>query len=82
MPVRWHTTGGGFKFDGLPPKALPGEWLSADTQVRGTAVLMLGPDPIIGRQEIWLTTGTQPDRSLRIATDGLRPFAVTAPDAP
>ena len=82
MPVRWHTTDGGFRFDGLPPQALPDRWLAADTQVRGTAMLRLGPDPIIGRQEVWLTSAGRPDKALRIATDGLRPFAVRAPDAP
>ena len=82
VPVLWHTTEGGFKFEGLPPQALPDRWLAPDTQVRGTAALQLGPDPIIGRQEIWLTTASQPERALRIATDGLRPFAVVPADAP
>jgi len=34
---------------------------------------VLGPEPIIGPQEIELSLG---DQHLRIATDGLRPFAV------
>jgi general secretion pathway protein H len=73
---------GGFRFDGLPPKALPDRWLADTTQVLGTAALQLGPEPIIGRQEVVIATTTQPGRSLRIATDGLRPFTVTTAATP
>jgi general secretion pathway protein H len=82
VPVRWYPTPGGFHFDGVPPDALPGRWLSDTTQVLGTATLQLGPEPIIGKQAVVLGSTAVPDRSLRIATDGLRPFAVTAGDAP
>ncbi len=82
MPVRWHTTAQGFAFDGLPTQALPGRWLSADTLVRGPAALLLGPEPIIGNQSVTLTTASQPGRSLRISTDGLRPFSVQAAAPP
>lgn len=77
--VVWRTTENGFRFEGLAPQALPTQWLASDTQVRGTAALLLGPDPIIGAQEVWITSANQPERALRIATDGLRPFAVAAP---
>ena len=43
---------------------------------------MLGPEPIIGRQEVVLASAAAPERSLRIATDGLRPFAVTRGGSP
>jgi general secretion pathway protein H len=82
VPVRWHTTAEGFRFEGVPANALPGRWLSDTTEVRGTATLQLGPEPIIGRQEVVIGSSAAPDRSLRIATDGLRPFAVVAADAP
>ena len=82
MPVRWHTTDGGFRFDGVPPKALPDNWLGTDTRVLGTAMLVLGPEPIIGRQSVLLSSISEPSRTLRLATDGLRPFTVQAPDAP
>ena len=82
VPVRWYPTPGGFHFDGVPPDALPERWLSDTTQVLGTATLQLGPEPIIGKQAVVLGSTAVPDRSLRIATDGLRPFAVTAGDAP
>ncbi len=82
VPVRWYTTPGGFRFDGVPPNSLPENWLSDTTQVQGTATLQLGPEPIIGRQEVILGSSAAPDRSLRIATDGLRPFSVVTGVAP
>lgn len=76
VPVRWYPVEGGFRFDGVPPNALPDKWLSDTTQVRGPAALSLGPEPIIGKQEVVLESPALPGRSLRVATDGLRPFAV------
>ncbi len=81
VPVRWYATAAGFRFEGVPSGALPDHWLSETTLVRGGTTLLLGPEPIIGRQEVVLTSSAAPERSLRIATDGLRPFAVTAGDA-
>jgi len=78
VPVRWYPVEGGFRFDGLPPDALPDRWLSDTTQVRGPVALQLGPEPIIGKQAVVLESSAAPGRSLRIATDGLRPFVVTA----
>jgi general secretion pathway protein H len=81
VAVRWYPTDGGFRFDGVPPDALPERWLVETTQVRGAATLQLGPEPIIGKQEVVLESTALPGRSLRVATDGLRPFSVTAGDA-
>jgi len=44
--------------------------------------LQLGPEPIIGKQAVVLATAGTSQRTLRVATDGLRPFAVTAGDVP
>jgi general secretion pathway protein H len=77
VPVRWYPVAGGFRFDGVPPGALPQNWLSASTQVRGAAALQLGPEPIIGPQQVVLESAAAPGHRLRIATDGLRPFAVS-----
>ncbi|MEJ8854474.1 prepilin-type N-terminal cleavage/methylation domain-containing protein [Variovorax robiniae] len=84
--VRWRTTPEGFTFDGLPPNALPGTWLENGVTAQPslangqtTPALLLGPDPIIAAQQVVLTTEGPPARSLRIATDGLRPFAVVSP---
>ncbi|HSV47331.1 MAG TPA: prepilin-type N-terminal cleavage/methylation domain-containing protein [Ramlibacter sp.] len=76
IAVRWRAVDGGFAFEGALAEPLPQNWLEPSTQVQGLPVLVLGPEPIIGRQQLVLVSGTQPGRSLRIATDGLRPFAV------
>jgi len=82
VPVRWYATEGGFHFDGAPAESLPDSWLSDSTHVVGTATLQLGPEPIIPRQEVVLASTAAPGRSLRIATDGLRPFAVSTQESP
>ncbi|MDQ0587457.1 GspH/FimT family pseudopilin [Variovorax paradoxus] len=87
VAVRWRIVeGGSFVFDGLPPDALPSGWaasgISAQASLAGgapIAAVQLGPDPIIAAQQIVLYSEGPPARSLRIATDGLRPFTVTAP---
>lgn len=81
QPVRWVATDEGFRFDGLPRDALPERWLSNDTRVVGRGVLVLGPEPVIGPQAVDLASADRPDRTLRVATDGLRPFAIRQ-DAP
>jgi len=78
VAVRWYPVAGGFRFDGVPANSLPDRWLSDTTQVRGAVALQLGPEPIIGRQQVVLESSAAPGRSLRVATDGLRPFAVTS----
>lgn len=78
QPVRWVAVEGGFRFEGLPRDTLPRNWLADDTRVAGRGVLVLGPEPVIGRQEVVLTSAEHPERSVRIATDGVRPFAVAA----
>jgi general secretion pathway protein H len=81
VAVRWHVTAQGFAFVGLPaivasdPKATT-DWLDSDTQALAGADVVLGPDPIIAPQSITLTSRRQPDKSLQLATDGVRPFAV------
>jgi general secretion pathway protein H len=75
--VRWVARPDGFRFEGLPPNALPHEWLAADTQVLEGNVLVLGPEPVIPPQAVVLASGEHPGHALRIATDGLRPFTVT-----
>ncbi|HEX7889547.1 MAG TPA: prepilin-type N-terminal cleavage/methylation domain-containing protein [Ramlibacter sp.] len=81
QPVRWVAAEGGFRFEGLPKDALPQQWLSADTRVVGRGVLVLGPEPVIGPQAVALASAQRPDRHLRVATDGVRPFQV-APEQP
>ena len=79
QPVRWVPVEGGFRFEGLPREALPDRWLSDDTRVAGNAVLVLGPEPVIGPQVLVLTSAARPGQFVRIATDGVRPFTVAGP---
>jgi general secretion pathway protein H len=76
IPVRWRTTATGFAFDGLADSALPTQWLSQDVRAAGTPVVPLGPEPVIGPQQIRLVSISKPESSLTLATDGVRPFAV------
>ena len=77
VPVRWTAAPGGFRFDGAQPGTLPEQWLSPATHVNGNATLVLGPEPIIGKQEVVIASTDTPGRELHIVTDGLRPFRVT-----
>ncbi|MBU1359688.1 MAG: prepilin-type N-terminal cleavage/methylation domain-containing protein [Gammaproteobacteria bacterium] len=89
IAVRWRITPdgpGNFVFDGLPPGSLPTAWLSDGISARplnaegaATPALQLGPDPIIAPQQVLLTAQGPPAATLRIGTDGLRPFAVIGP---
>ena len=83
-PVRWRLSETGFAFDGAEPGSLPDHW-TADIQVLGVvangqrvSALLLGPEPIIAAQQVLLTDPQVPARSVLVATDGLRPFSVTA----
>lgn len=90
MPVYWRAGAQGFQFVGLPPTqadldaaastagaagqdVIP--WLADGMSVPDGTTLKLGPEPIIEPQQILLS---HESRSLRIATDGLRPFVVSA----
>jgi general secretion pathway protein H len=78
QPVRWVATDEGFRFEGLAPDALPQRWLERDTRVEGRGVLVLGPEPVIGPQAVVITSAEHPEHSVRVATDGLRPFKAGA----
>ncbi|MDP3617483.1 MAG: prepilin-type N-terminal cleavage/methylation domain-containing protein [Rhodoferax sp.] len=86
-PVRWRASPEGFDFEGLATSDLPRHWLDPDTSVASvvsasgaadTVTLLLGPEPIIGPQELVLVSRSQPGKSVRLATDGVRPFSVQA----
>jgi general secretion pathway protein H len=80
--LRWQATEDGFRFEGAAQGGLPQGWLSDEVQVQGTPVIVLGPEPIIGPQQVLLASRLQPDRTVRVATDGLRPFRVGFEAAP
>jgi general secretion pathway protein H len=79
VPVRWTLVedGSGFAFVGLPQGQAMG-WLDPGTRAevpgQATAVLVLGPEPLIGAQRLVLRHGQQ---RLELATDGLGPFRIT-----
>ena len=82
VPVRWLALPEGFRFDGLPSQhPLPTRWLDPSTGVRGPGHLVLGPEPLIGPQQVILTQSGHPEHALRVATDGLRPFTVSSAEA-
>lgn len=78
----------GLPVNAQPDDQLPVQWLDDDTAATvelpaasqvATGLppdVVLGPDPIIGRQAITLRSRSQPDKVIRLATDGVRPFAV------
>ena len=85
VQVVWHTTATGFRFEGLAPGALPDRWLAEGISVVGTPKIQLGPEPIIGPQAVELLTSqsaNSPGRSLKVVTDGLRPFTLQATGQP
>ena len=95
LGVYWRTTAEGFRFEGLPAGALPDRWLSpgmtvlirsGQTTANNAApalAVQLGPEPIVGAQTVDLLSPSlgdgQATRTLRIGTDGLRPFALVLP---
>ena len=76
--VRWQADATGFRFDGLPGTSLPTHWLLPQTGVRGAAMLWLGPEPLIGAQQVVIINAGLPGQAVRVATDGLRPFTAQA----
>ena len=79
VPVRWLALPEGFRFDGLPsPHPLPTRGLDPSTGVRGPGHVVLGPEPLIGPQQVTLVQSSHPEQALRVVTDGLRPFSVEA----
>ena len=81
VPVRWYPVEGGFRFDGVAAGTLPDHWLNEGTGVRNNVTVTLGPEPIIGPQQVVLGSAESGDRTVRIATDGIRPFAIALPEA-
>ena len=76
MPVNWKSTESGFKFTGLSGGSREDRWQSEGVTVDIKAALNLGPEPLIGRQEVILSLKEEPGKTVRVVTDGLRPFAV------
>jgi general secretion pathway protein H len=76
-PVRWRPTATGFVFEGLAQgSTFPSAWLGPDVRAAVATAVVLGPEPVIGPQQIRLVSTSDPSRSLVLATDGIRPFTV------
>jgi len=92
-PVRWRATRNGFALDGLNKPVPEQPWLSQDTRVldvlprnpamdsTSLAALALGPEPVLPPQSVLLASGQTPGNTVRVATDGVRPFAIVPADA-
>jgi general secretion pathway protein H len=82
VAVRWQATPAGFEFEGISGPAMPSRWLSPATRVLGSATVQLGPEAMIGAQGVDLVdagqTATPQASRVRVATDGLRPFSLSA----
>lgn len=76
--VSWRADAAGFHFDGLAPGSLPTQWLNAQTRLRTPKTLWLGPEPLIGAQQVVLIHPERPGQTVRVASDGLRPFTAQA----
>jgi general secretion pathway protein H len=80
VAVTWQATASGFEFSGLGEAAVASGWLSPSTRVLGSVSVQLGPEPMIGAQAVQLVDDTQRGNAqattVRIATDGLRPFSL------
>jgi len=91
-PVRWRATRNGFALEGLNKPVPEQPWLSQDTRVldvlprnpsmdsASLAALALGPEPVLAPQSVLLGSGQTPGNTVRIATDGVRPFAIVPVD--
>lgn len=76
--IVWRPDDTGYAFAGPSARQPPAAaWMEAGTTVDDGTPLVLGPEPIIGPQQIVLRLGAQ---SLRVGTDGLRPFALLPVD--
>jgi general secretion pathway protein H len=65
------------RWRGLPTREpLPTAWLDTQTKVSTNQPLVLGPDPVIAPQRVWLTQGEQ---SRIVVTDGVGAFRVEQP---
>jgi general secretion pathway protein H len=76
VPVRWSATPTGFVVEGLPGGKQQQTWLNPQTTASTDGTLWLGPEPILSPSTITLANASNPQRVLRLSTDGVRPFAV------
>ena len=71
LPVYWRALPDGFAINNTPHT-----WAHAGIHASSEQPVLLGPEPLIAPQRIRLWHTEQPQRSLILATDGVRPFFV------
>jgi general secretion pathway protein H len=79
VPIKWRPTANGFEMEGLPNTPQnPSKhvWQEPDIVLSSDKPLLLGPEPLIPPQSVLIWIASQPLYSLRISTDGVRPFTV------
>jgi general secretion pathway protein H len=79
VPVKWRPTANGFEMEGLPDmpqNPSKHKWQEPDIVLSSDKPLLLGPEPLIPPQSVLIWLASQPLYSLRISTDGVRPFTV------
>lgn len=76
--LRWRSEAQGFRFEGPGTAALPRLWLDPATIAQSDGPVLLGPEPILPAQNVTLRRADQPALSLRVSSDGLRPFSASA----
>ncbi|THU04564.1 type II secretion system protein GspH [Lampropedia puyangensis] len=78
-PLQWRVTEQGFAFEG-PDKswiaARPTRWESPNIVALVERPVTLGPQPLLPAQAVVLSWRGNPQLRVRVATDGLHPFAV------
>jgi general secretion pathway protein H len=74
VAMRWKTSATGYTIDGTATA-----WQSRDIVAEAPPQgLLLGPEPMMVPQQVRLSLADQPQRILRVGSDGLRPFTVTS----
>lgn len=77
IPIRWRSTAAGFTFEGAQ-QPMPDAWLTQDVAATQGASVLLGPEPLIGAQQVVLTLRADPTKTVTVRTDGWRPFVLAA----
>jgi len=86
-PVYWRGTDAGFALDGISPPQPEQSWQSKDTVLADVLPhtqaadapqrrVRLGPEPLLDPQTIVIASRQSPAQQVRVATDGVRPFAI------
>ena len=88
----WRGTDAGFVLEGISPPQTEQSWQSKDTVLADVLPhaqaadaparrVRLGPEPLLDPQSIVIASRQSPGQQVRVATDGVRPFAIAATTA-